>query len=104
MISNPVVLVCAPPYAQDHAYTHTVTSPYITDDPTKSILLQRLHWILSLLMTESVAIQTDWLILQGCTSLSTRRKDHATYPTDHVRQGGTRVNLFRQVSIAEHHA
>jgi hypothetical protein len=55
-------------------------------------------------MTESVGIRIDWLTLQGCTSLPTRRKDHATYRTDHVRQGGTRVNLFRQVLIVEHHA
>jgi hypothetical protein len=55
-------------------------------------------------MTESAAIRIDWLTLQGFTSLPTRREDHATYPTDHVRQGGTRVNLFRQVLIVEHHA
>jgi hypothetical protein len=55
-------------------------------------------------MTESAAIRIDWLTLQECTSLPTRRNDHATYPTDHVKQGGTRVNLFRQVIIVEHHA
>jgi hypothetical protein len=43
MISNPVVPVRAPPYAQDHAYTHTVTSPYITDDPQKASFNKKLN-------------------------------------------------------------
>jgi hypothetical protein len=55
-------------------------------------------------MTESAAIRIDWLTLQGCTSLPTRCEDHATYPTDHVRQEGTRVHLFQQVLIVEYHA
>jgi hypothetical protein len=55
-------------------------------------------------ITESAAIRIDYLTLQGFTSLSTRHKDHATHPTDHVEQRGTRINLFRQVSTVEHHA
>jgi hypothetical protein len=43
MILNPIVLVCAPPYAKDHAYTHTVTSPYITDDPQRASFNTKLN-------------------------------------------------------------
>jgi hypothetical protein len=71
---------------------------------TKTILLRRIHWILSLLITESATIRIDSLTLQGCTSLPTRYKNHATHPTDHIEQGGTRINFFRQVSTVEHHA
>jgi hypothetical protein len=42
MMSNPVVPVCASPYDQDHAYTRTVTSSYITDKPQEQILIQGL--------------------------------------------------------------
>jgi hypothetical protein len=55
-------------------------------------------------MTESAAIQIDLLTLQGCTSLPTRHKDHATHSTDHVEQGGSHINPSRQVSTVEHHA
>ena len=33
--------------------------------------------------------------------LPTRREDHATHPTDHVRQGGTHVNRSQQGLIIE---
>ena len=41
------------------------------------------------------------ITLQGCTTLPTRRKDHATHPTDHAGQGGTHVNRSQQGSIIE---
>ena len=45
---------------------------------------------------------SNWLkILQGCTTLPTRREDHAAHPTDHVGQEGTPVNRSQQGSIIE---
>jgi hypothetical protein len=51
---------------------------------TKTDTLRRIRRNLSLLITESAAIRIDSLTLQGCTTLPTRHKDHATRPTDHV--------------------
>ena len=61
-----------------------------------------------LLISESAAIRIDYkmmscsyprarqfeliIILQGCTTLPTRREDHAAHPTDHIGQRGTPVN------------
>jgi hypothetical protein len=45
-MSNPVVPVCVPPYAQDHAYTHTVTISYITDGPERATKYKpRAHYL-----------------------------------------------------------
>jgi hypothetical protein len=54
-------------------------------------------------MTERATIRIDSITLQECTSLPTRHKDHATHSTDHVEQGGTRINLSQQVLTIEHH-
>jgi hypothetical protein len=71
---------------------------------TRPKLLRRIRRINSLLITESVEIRIDSITLQGCTSLPTRHEDRATRSTDHVEQGGTRINLSRQVVTVEHRA
>ena len=65
-----------------------------------SALLRGVHGIKSVLITESAAIRID-LTLQECTTLPTRRENHAAHPTDHVGQGGTHINRSQQGSIIE---
>ena len=62
--------------------------------------LRRVQRTKSLLITESAAIRID-LTLHECTTLPTRRKDHATHPTGQSWIRGTRVNRSQHGSIIE---